>query len=42
LRRGRPGNENIYRVYAESFRDEARLNAILTEAEEIVNDALNP
>jgi phosphoglucomutase len=34
------GTENIYKVYAESFKDEAHLNAILSEAEEIVNNAL--
>jgi phosphoglucomutase len=35
------GTENIYKVYAESFKDDAHLSAILTEAEGIVNDALN-
>lgn len=35
------GTENIYKIYAESFRDQAHLNAILAEAEQIVNDALN-
>jgi phosphoglucomutase len=35
------GTENIYKVYAESFKDEGHLNAIINEAEEIVNDALN-
>jgi phosphoglucomutase len=35
------GTENIYKIYAESFRDQAHLNAILGEAEGIVNDALN-
>jgi phosphoglucomutase len=35
------GTENIYKVYAESFKDEAHLNAIVSEAEEIVNDAFN-
>ena len=34
------GTENIYKIYAESFKDEAHLDAILTEAEEIVNSAL--
>jgi phosphoglucomutase len=34
------GTENIYKIYAESFKDQAHLNAILTEAEEIVNNAL--
>jgi len=35
------GTENIYKVYAESFKDQAHLNAIVSEAEEIVNNALN-
>jgi phosphoglucomutase len=35
------GTENIYKIYAESFKDNAHLNAILTEAEGIVNNALN-
>ena len=35
------GTENIYKIYAESFKDQAHLNAILTEAEGIVNNALN-
>ena len=35
------GTENIYKVYAESFKDEAHLNAILTEAQGIVDRALN-
>jgi phosphoglucomutase len=35
------GTENIYKVYAESFKDEGHLNAIINEAEEIVNNALN-
>ena len=34
------GTENIYKIYAESFASEAHLNAILSEAEEIVNNAL--
>jgi phosphoglucomutase len=34
------GTENIYKIYAESFESEAHLNAILSEAEEIVNNAL--
>src|SRR6516162_5541310 len=34
------GTENIYKIYAESFQDEAHLNAIVSEAEEIVNNAL--
>jgi phosphoglucomutase len=35
------GTENIYKIYAESFKDQAHLNAILSEAEGIVNSALN-
>jgi phosphoglucomutase len=35
------GTEDIYKVYAESFQDQSHLNAILTEAETIVNNALN-
>jgi phosphoglucomutase len=35
------GTENIYKIYAESFRDQSHLDAILTEAEGIVNNALN-
>jgi len=34
------GTENIYKIYAESFKDSAHLEAILTEAEEIVNASL--
>jgi phosphoglucomutase len=34
------GTENIYKIYAESFKDEAHLNAIVSEAQEIVNNAL--
>jgi phosphoglucomutase len=35
------GTENIYKIYAESFRDEAHLNAIVREAQEIVSSALS-
>jgi phosphoglucomutase len=35
------GTENIYKIYAESFESESHLDAILNEAEEIVNKALN-
>jgi phosphoglucomutase len=35
------GTENIYKIYAESFRDEAHLNAIVTEAQAIVSNALD-
>jgi phosphoglucomutase len=34
------GTENIYKIYAESFQSEAHLNAILSEAQQIVNNAL--
>jgi len=34
------GTENIYKIYAESFRDEAHLQAIVREAQEIVAAAL--
>jgi phosphoglucomutase len=34
------GTENIYKIYAESFRDQAHLDAIVTEARAIVNTAL--
>ena len=35
------GTEDIYKIYAESFKDQTHLNAILTEAGGIVNNALN-
>jgi phosphoglucomutase len=35
------GTENIYKIYAESFRDEAHLEAIVAEAQTIVADALS-
>jgi phosphoglucomutase len=34
------GTENIYKIYAESFRDEGHLQRIVTEAEQIVNNAI--
>jgi phosphoglucomutase len=34
------GTENIYKIYAESFKSEAHLNSIVAEAQEIVNNAL--
>ncbi len=34
------GTENIYKIYAESFRDERHLQAIVQEAQQIVDDAL--
>jgi phosphoglucomutase len=35
------GTENIYKIYAESFRDERHLNMIVTEAQQIVNNAMS-
>ncbi|MGO9020798.1 MAG: phosphoglucomutase (alpha-D-glucose-1,6-bisphosphate-dependent) [Syntrophobacteraceae bacterium] len=34
------GTENIYKIYAESFKDQAHLDVIVTEAQRIVNNAL--
>ena len=34
------GTENIYKIYAESFRDQDHLDAIVAEAQTIVTDAL--
>ncbi len=34
------GTENIYKIYAESFRDQNHLDAIVAEAQRIVTDAL--
>ena len=34
------GTESIYKIYAESFKDRAHLHAILREAQNIVNIAL--
>jgi phosphoglucomutase len=34
------GTENIYKIYAESFRDEKHLEAIVGEAQQIVSNAL--
>ena len=34
------GTENIYKIYAESFKDERHLQAIVTEAQQIVDNAL--
>jgi len=36
------GTENIYKIYAESFKDEAHLDMIVEEAQHIVNNALRP
>jgi phosphoglucomutase len=35
------GTENLYKVYAESFRDEKHLETIVAEAQSIVLRALN-
>ena len=35
------GTENLYKIYAESFRDEQHLAAIITEAQTIVSHALD-
>jgi phosphoglucomutase len=35
------GTENIYKIYAESFKDETHLSAIVGEAQQIVDNALN-
>jgi phosphoglucomutase len=34
------GTENIYKIYAESFKDEQHLDAIVAEAQQIVDNAL--
>jgi phosphoglucomutase len=34
------GTENIYKIYAESFRDQSHLNALVDEAQQIVSNAL--
>jgi phosphoglucomutase len=34
------GTENIYKIYAESFRDEQHLQTIVTEAQQLVDHAL--
>jgi phosphoglucomutase len=35
------GTENIYKIYAESFKSQAHLDAIVGEAQRIVNESLN-
>ena len=35
------GTENIYKIYAESFKDQAHLDAIVREAQAIVANALS-
>ncbi len=34
------GTENIYKIYAESFKDESHLETIVHEAQQIVSNAL--
>jgi phosphoglucomutase len=34
------GTENIYKIYAESFKDQSHLDSIVEEAQEIVSDSL--
>ena len=34
------GTENVYKIYAESFKDQAHLDSIVEEARRIVNNAL--
>src|SRR6202035_937869 len=34
------GTENIYKIYAESFKSPTHLNTIMSEAQEMVNNAL--
>jgi phosphoglucomutase len=34
------GTENIYKIYAESFRDEAHLQRLLADAQSVVDGAL--
>jgi phosphoglucomutase len=36
------GTENVYKIYAESLKDQTHLSAIVKEAQEIVNNALAP
>ena len=36
------GTENIYKTCAESLPDEAHLDAIVSEAQDIISHALNP
>ena len=35
------GTENIYKIYAESFRDPAHLDALVSEARELVDAAVS-
>ena len=35
------GTENVYKLYAESLKDQAHLDTIVTQAQEILSQALN-
>ena len=35
------GTENIYKIYAESFKNEGHLKALVSEAQEMVNNSLS-
>jgi len=35
------GTENVYKIYAESFKDQSHLDLLVSEAQEMVNGALN-
>ena len=34
------GTENVYKIYAETFKNQSHLNAIISEAQQIVSNAL--
>jgi phosphoglucomutase len=34
------GTENVYKIYAESFRDAAHLDALVSQAQDLVDDAI--
>jgi phosphoglucomutase len=36
------GTENVYKIYAESFKNQSHLNVIIREAQEIVSNAFGP
>ena len=40
-RRGRPGTEDVYKIYAESFRSDAHLRQIQDEAQAAITKAFN-
>ena len=35
------GTESIYKIYAETFPDDAHLDAIVSEAQDIISHAMN-